>query len=124
MYLYENHLGGLYTSDEIEDEEFLYCEECGDSDQYIGKIDEDTPIEDAYKLINDYCGVSLCEDACSGQCNKCPLFEYSGGYARGYIMDFLTNWYQKEEIEKFFNNLVEEKISEGKETDHGEEQNT
>lgn len=35
MYLYENHLGVIYTSDEVIDEEELYCEVCGDSDRYI-----------------------------------------------------------------------------------------
>ena len=32
MYIYECHMGGLYTSDEPLDYEDLYCEECGDSD--------------------------------------------------------------------------------------------
>ena len=32
MYIYESHMGGLYTSYEPLDYEDLYCEECGDSD--------------------------------------------------------------------------------------------
>ena len=29
MYIYEGHLGGLYTSDDVLDYEDLYCEEIG-----------------------------------------------------------------------------------------------
>ena len=36
MYIYEGHMGSLYTSDEPLDYESLYCEECGDSDWLIG----------------------------------------------------------------------------------------
>lgn len=39
-YLYEGHLGGLYVLDEEEDEEFLYCEECGDSDYLVAHYDD------------------------------------------------------------------------------------
>ena len=31
MYIYENHLGGLYAADELIDDEQLYCEECGET---------------------------------------------------------------------------------------------
>ena len=36
MYIYEGHMGGLYTSDEPLDYEDLYCDQCGDSDWLIG----------------------------------------------------------------------------------------
>lgn len=32
MYLYESHLGGLYTMEDIRSYDELYCETCGDSD--------------------------------------------------------------------------------------------
>lgn len=53
MYIYENHLGGnLYTSDYDLDYKDLYCEECGDSDRYVGKANTR---EEAYNLLkNDY----------------------------------------------------------------------
>lgn len=52
MYIYENHLGGgLYTSDYELDYEDLYCEQCGDSDGYIGEADTR---EEAYELLKDY----------------------------------------------------------------------
>lgn len=36
MYIYESHLGRLYTSDERLSFEELYCEACGDSDHLLG----------------------------------------------------------------------------------------
>lgn len=36
VWVYEGHLGGLYTSDYQEDPKSLYCEQCGDSDWEIG----------------------------------------------------------------------------------------
>ena len=47
MYIYEGHMGGLYTSDEPLDYEDLYCEECGDSDWLIGYAETR---EDAWNL--------------------------------------------------------------------------
>lgn len=38
-YVYENHLGGLYTSDDYIPSDELYCEQCGDSDYEIGSFD-------------------------------------------------------------------------------------
>lgn len=35
MYIYENHLGGLYASDYALDDDDLYCEQCGNSDWCI-----------------------------------------------------------------------------------------
>lgn len=36
MYIYEGHLGSLYTSDTPLNYDDLYCEQCGDSDWLIG----------------------------------------------------------------------------------------
>jgi len=36
MYIYESHLGGFYESDELYYDDSLYCEQCGDSDTYVG----------------------------------------------------------------------------------------
>ena len=36
MYIYQGHMGSLYTSDDALDYEDVYCEECGDSDWLIG----------------------------------------------------------------------------------------
>lgn len=49
MFIYENHLdGGLYVSDEKLDYDQLYCEQCGDSDQFVGRADTK---EEAKKLL-------------------------------------------------------------------------
>ena len=32
MYIYEDHMGGLYATDEVLSYEETYCETCGDSD--------------------------------------------------------------------------------------------
>ena len=38
-YVYESHLGGYYTSDELLDSDWLYCKQCGDSDWCYGWYD-------------------------------------------------------------------------------------
>ena len=50
MYIYEGHMGGLYSSDELLDYEDLYCETCGDSDTYIGYAETK---EEAWNLLKD-----------------------------------------------------------------------
>ena len=43
MYIHENHLSGnLYASEYPLDYEYLYCEQCGDSDWELGKYDLDS----------------------------------------------------------------------------------
>lgn len=39
MYIYESHMGGLYTSEEPIDYEDLYCETCGDFDMELCQAD-------------------------------------------------------------------------------------
>ena len=119
MYLYENHMGGIYTSEEIIDYNDLYCEECGDSDRFIGKVEEDDSIEQVFDLVNDYCGIDLCEWAdhnvdgeCHGDCSNCALYNYSGGYCKEAIMDLFKEMFLEEEINDFFKKLVREKFKE------------
>lgn len=50
MYIYENCMGELYTSDEPLDYEDLYCEQCGDSDSLIGYADTK---KEAWDLLKD-----------------------------------------------------------------------
>ena len=38
VYVYESHLGGLYTSDDYIPSDELYCEQCSDSDYEIGSF--------------------------------------------------------------------------------------
>ena len=53
-YLYESHLGGLYTSDERLDHDRLRCKECCDYDWLIGTFET---IEDFWNLIKDECDI-------------------------------------------------------------------
>lgn len=50
MYIYKNHLGGLYIDENYLDYEDLYCEECGDSDWCIGQAETK---EEAWELLKD-----------------------------------------------------------------------
>lgn len=45
-YLYLSHLGGFYTTGEKLDFDDRYCEDCGDTDDYIGeyKTQEDLDV--------------------------------------------------------------------------------
>lgn len=45
LYIYESHLGGFYYTNEKQDYESLYCEQCGDYDNYLGKA------EDAHDVV-------------------------------------------------------------------------
>ena len=73
MYIYECHMGGLYTSDTCLDYDDLYCEQCGDSDWLVGYA---TTREEAWNLLKDDTDING-----------------SGGWDYGYIMAFLKeNW--------------------------------
>ena len=53
-YLYQGHIGGLYTSDEQLDYDRLYCEQCGDSDWFLGAFET---LKDFWELIKDECDI-------------------------------------------------------------------
>ena len=71
MYIYEGHLGGLYTSEEPIEYEDLYCEECGDSDNLLGYAETR---KDAWNLLK--------EDTDTNG---------SGGFNCNYIQEFINN---------------------------------
>ena len=48
MYWYISHLGGLYCTESEVDIEDLYCEECGDWDEYLGYFETEEEAEKAY----------------------------------------------------------------------------
>ncbi|MFA7157649.1 MAG: hypothetical protein WC123_08205 [Bacilli bacterium] len=50
MYIYESHLGGLFTTKEKLSFEDLYCEQCGDWDQLLGRANTK---DEFSKLINE-----------------------------------------------------------------------
>jgi DNA-directed RNA polymerase subunit M/transcription elongation factor TFIIS len=73
MYIYEGHLGSLYTSDRELDWDEIYCETCNDSDWLLGYAETK---EDAWKILEDITDING-----------------SGGYDYDYIMKFLNvNW--------------------------------
>ena len=62
MYLYESHLGGLYTSENELYCEYLHCEECENSDceeceSSDWLIGEFNTIEEYWNLIKDNCSI-------------------------------------------------------------------
>lgn len=50
MEVYESHLGGLYFSEEIYDDEYLYCDQCGDSDWHLGHAES---WQDVLDMVTD-----------------------------------------------------------------------
>ena len=46
LYIYESHLGGFYCTNEKQDIESLYCEQCGDYDTYLGKAENAYDVAD------------------------------------------------------------------------------
>ena len=73
MYIYESHLGSLYTSIYELDYDELYCEQCGDSDWLIGYADTK---KKAWNLLTNYTDI-----------------DGSGGYSYDYIQTFINiNW--------------------------------
>lgn len=51
IWIYESHMGGIYTSDEPLEWEDLYCETCNDSDTLIGTAETEAECE---RLVKDY----------------------------------------------------------------------
>lgn len=73
MYIYEGHLGSLYVSDTFFGIEDLYCEECGDSDMFIGTANTR---EEAWGLLKDDTDING-----------------SGGWNYEYVKEFIEgNW--------------------------------
>lgn len=54
MYIYEDHMGGLYTSDRELSYEERHCEQCGDTDWSVGYA---TTKEEAWNLLKDYADI-------------------------------------------------------------------
>lgn len=53
MYIYESNLGGLYASEELIEDDYLYCDECGDSDWFVGFAENKEEALDLLKDITD-----------------------------------------------------------------------
>lgn len=75
MYIYQEHLGGLYTSDEYLDCDDLYCEQCGDSDWLIGYA---TTRAEAWELLRDDTNING-----------------SGGWDYNYVQKFINTYWEE-----------------------------
>ena len=53
-YLYEGHLGTLFTSPTVIELKECYCETCGDYDHLIGKFET---LEEFWSIVKDYCSI-------------------------------------------------------------------
>lgn len=54
-YLYKYHLGGLYTTGRYLDFDDLYCEQCGDADEFIGVF---YTLAEFWDLVKDECDIN------------------------------------------------------------------
>ena len=73
MYIYEGHMGDLYTSDTELDYEERHCEQCGDTDWLIGYANTK---EEAWKILKPITNI-----------------HGSGGWDYDYVQEFIKeNW--------------------------------
>lgn len=47
-------MGGLYILDEELDYDWLYCETCGDSDEYVGKFETVEELEELLDYVMEF----------------------------------------------------------------------
>lgn len=98
MYIYENHLGVLYTTNKKIDWENLYCEVCGDMDWPIGYASTRAEAWDLLKGGTDTFDESLCEgcphDGDDNYCDyECENYARHGIWSYDFIQEFLNeNW--------------------------------
>lgn len=95
MYIYESHMGGLYATEEQQDYEGLYCEQCGDSDWEIGRADT---MDEAWEMVKP--GDLPCMDCphaaeedweyCNNKCKEDVDTSWGHGYSLKYVMEFLA----------------------------------
>ena len=79
MYVYESHLGGLYTSESYLDYRDTYCEECGDSDWFLGE----------FSNWEDFIGQIEVKEVDYGDCKRTEA-EFPGGCI-GYGLDYMAD---------------------------------
>ena len=100
MYIYESHMGGLYTSDTKLSYEQRHCEQCGDTDWLIGFASTRAEAWDLLKNETDTFDISMCErcphsddyDYCD---NECENFAHHGGWSYDYVQAFLNEYWSE-----------------------------
>lgn len=101
LYVYESHMGGLYTLDYYADYDDLYCDTCGDADELLGEASNRT---EAWTLLEPYTDTfdeTLC-DNCIHKTNddtycyeKCENYLNSGGYVLEYVQEFIQSHWEE-----------------------------
>ncbi len=107
QYIYEGHMGGLYCTDDSQDWEDLYCEQCGDSDWELGYAET---LEDAWRLLKDKTEtfddrkcLTCPHDGDFDYCNEdCEEYLHSGGYNLSYVMEFLFKNFECEHLHEIY----------------------
>ena len=98
MYIYESHMGSLYTSDTALDWEYLHCEQCGDTDWLIGYASTRAEAWDLLKDKTDTFDISMCEgcphDGDDDYCDyECENYAHCGGWSYDYVQAFLNEYW-------------------------------
>lgn len=93
MFIYEGHMGGFFTSDHQLSFDEIYCEQCGDSDDFIG---EANTAEEAWNLFKDDTQTQLipdCDCICENENydGECPYEkECFARYAYSSVAEFIS----------------------------------
>ena len=100
MYIYESHMGSLYTSDTALDWEYLHCEQCGDADWLIGYATTRAEAWDLLKDKTDTFDISMCEGCPHSEdedyCNyECENYAHCGGWNYDYVQEFINEYWSK-----------------------------
>lgn len=69
MYLYDGHMGTLYTTEDVLDTKDTYCESCNDCDELLGEFNT---LSEFWKLLKPCCDIDGC-----------------GGYSLNYVFPLI-----------------------------------
>ena len=98
MYIYESHMGYLYTSSTPLTYEQIHCEQCGETDWLIGYAATRAEAWDLLKDETNTFDISMCEgcphledeDYC--EC-ECEYFAQQGGWNYDHVQELISeNW--------------------------------
>lgn len=109
-YLYESHMGGIYTDEDFLDFDDLYCETCGDSDYCMGSFNT---LREFWELIRDECSINESGGICLDSVYPIIVEEfnlpYEVTYENSYAKDcgFCSNS-EKEILDNIEDAIVQE----------------
>ena len=109
MYIYEGHMGTLLASKEKLNYEQLYCEQCNDSDTFLGiannrnelweLLKDKTSTFDERKCHNCIHDANCDYDYCD---NHCEDYQHYGGWDYGFVMKFIYDVFPDEDNNMYF----------------------